>query len=66
MKAFPRADGKYDSSQPDEKGMDLRDYFASDAMNGLIGKQLMIGYDEAVIAKDAYKMADAMMEVRKK
>ena len=55
MKAFPTHR---------EEGMDLRDYFASDAMNGLIGKQLMIGYDEAVIAKDAYKMADAMMKAR--
>lgn len=68
MKAFPTnidvATGG--DSWRTEHGMDLRDYFASDAMNGLIGKQLMIGYDEAVIAKDAYKMADAMMEVRKK
>lgn len=65
MKAFPRADGKFDSSQPDEKGMDLLDYFAAKAMQGFIGKQLIIEYDEEVIAKDAYKMANAMMEARK-
>ena len=59
MKAFA---GK---TQYYQEGMDLRDYFAAKAMQGLIGKQLIIGYDEAVIAKDAYKMADAMMEARK-
>lgn len=29
MKAFPRSDGRFDSSKKDEQGMDLRDYFAA-------------------------------------
>lgn len=58
MKAFA---GK---TQYYQEGMELRDYFAAKAMQGFIGKLLIIGYDEAVIAKDAYKMADAMMEAR--
>ena len=31
MKAFPRSDGRFDSSKKDEQGMDLRDYFAASA-----------------------------------
>jgi hypothetical protein len=58
MKAFA---GK---TQYYQEGMELRDYFAAKAMQGFIGKLLIIGYDEAVIAKDAYKMADAMMKAR--
>lgn len=61
MKAFPRADGKFDSSQPDEKGMDLRDYFAAKAMQAMVNE-----YDDFnMMSKYAYIMADAMMEARK-
>ena len=43
---------------------DLRDCFAMFAMTGII----MTGFDDVVekVAKDAYKMADAMLEARKK
>ena len=42
---------------------DLRDCFAMFAMTGII----MTGFDDVVekVAKDAYKMADAMLEARK-
>ena len=42
---------------------DLRDCFAMFAMTGII----MTGFDDVVekVAKDAYKMADAMIEARK-
>lgn len=61
MKAFPRADGKFDSSQPDEKGMDLRDYFAAKAMQAMVNE-----YDDFnMMSKYAYQIADAMMEARK-
>jgi hypothetical protein len=66
MRAFPNFRSE---------GMELRDYFAAKAMQGLIPQvreMFMDGtledwHDDAIpeIAKDAYKMADAMMEARK-
>ena len=46
-----------------EEGMTLRDYFAAKAMQGLmVGVQKpALGY----IAVEAYKMADAMLRIRK-
>ena len=35
MKAFPRADGKFNSAISDEQGMDLRDWFAGLAMQSM-------------------------------
>lgn len=63
MKAFPK--NIYDSTKPDgyHDGMDLRDYFAAKAL-------VAIGCFEdnskgiAKLAKDAYKLADAMMKAR--
>jgi hypothetical protein len=54
MKAFPNV--------TNEKGMDLRDYFASQAMN-------QIGWHGDVdsliaCAKECYMIADAMIEAR--
>jgi hypothetical protein len=40
------------------KGMTLRDYFAAQAMQSLIQR------DEANIAAEAYRFADAMLEAR--
>jgi hypothetical protein len=51
MKAFP--------NMTNEKGMDLRDYFATHALP--LAKHLLIPND---IAKRAYQIADAMMKVR--
>jgi len=67
MKAFPRADGKYNSSIPDEKGMDLRDYFAAMAMQGILSNAHLAKenpMDRHLIAGTAYEVADAMMIVR--
>ena len=69
MKAFPRADGKFDSSKSDEQGMDLRDYFAAKAMASFIHT---FGYrkddDNIVIPNNicghAYTIADQMMKAR--
>jgi len=52
MKAFPTHK---------EEGMDLRDYFAAQAMQRLID---LITHKKDV-AINAYKIADAMMEARK-
>jgi hypothetical protein len=60
MKAFPTHR---------EEGMDLRDYFASDAMKGMLahyGVEYGRGADlnDASGATRAYKIADAMMKAR--
>jgi hypothetical protein len=57
MKAFP--------NMTNEKGMDLRDYFAAKAMQGLLsgmdkGQELQVPFVPIV----AYKVADMMMEAR--
>ena len=62
MKAFPRADGKFDSRKRDELGMDLRDYFAAKAMQGYMND--CYNYDPVQVAKQAYTQADIMMKVR--
>jgi hypothetical protein len=62
MKAFPRADGKFDSRKRDELGMDLRDYFAAKAMQGYMNDGY--DYDPVQVAKQAYTQADIMMKVR--
>lgn len=54
-KAFPNPHLRGDM------GMDLRDYFAAKAMQGI----LFEGLEPAETAKYAYEMADAMMEARK-
>lgn len=58
MKAFPNVTG--------EKGMELRDYFAAQAMQGLIPHFDFARFrdDPERLALWAYDAADAMMEVR--
>ena len=58
-KAFPNAFWREDD------GMDLRDYFASDAMKGLLSDpNWRIDADFEDTAYAAYMMADAMMKAR--
>jgi hypothetical protein len=57
MKAFPWTGVGTD-------GMDLRDYFAAKAMQGLIAREDYQGTPDGY-AEIAYKQADAMMEARK-
>ena len=61
MKAFPNHRSE---------GMDLRDYFASDAMKALIPVTTKAIADELITSKNvvdaAYQWADLMMEARKK
>jgi hypothetical protein len=72
MKAFPLSVMTYDSNHPVSpqyttnwhEGMDLRDYFAAKAMNGMMADPTHDPYPEEA-AKWAYKIADAMMEARK-
>ena len=63
MKAFPV--NKYEGSWID--GMDLRDYFAAKAMQGVLAS-LNPNYPIHLedFTEKAYAMADVMMEARKK
>lgn len=61
MKAFPVWTDKAIFNQ----GMDLRDYFAAKAMNGMLADPTHDPYPEEA-AKWAYKIADAMMEARER
>ena len=65
-KAFPRADGRFDSSQKNEQGMTLRDYFAAKAMQGAMSGCAARG--EVIMYSDlaglSYEMADAMLKAR--
>jgi hypothetical protein len=81
MKAFPQ---KYpiDASEPHhwvdnplDRGMDLRDYFAAKAMQGMATWDIQrmdklatdFGEDPCVyLAENAYQIADAMIKARKK
>jgi hypothetical protein len=59
IKAFPTAHDKHL-----QEGMDLRDYFAAKAMQGLIYDKLS-EKELGTAAAYAYAMADAMVEARK-
>ncbi len=66
MKAFPNGmitddRGVIVSSQP---GMDLRDYFAAQALNGLASITGVDWGGKAEVARICYDLADAMMEAR--
>ena len=76
MKAFPTPTFSINNearvtSVGGDGGMDLRDYFAAKAMQAIMGSDRYIGvigvnnYTQN-LSKDAYRMADAMMEERKK
>jgi hypothetical protein len=59
MKAFPlKAVNKFDDSE----GMDLRDYFAAKAIQGLLASNVNASVDS--FAEKAYEIADAMMKER--
>ena len=60
MKAFPIAI----KDVVLEDGMDLRDYFAAKAMQGIVDSSVDSGLETIQIAESAYLIADAMMEVR--
>lgn len=53
--------------QVHEPGMALRDYFAGQAMLGMISNPgIKAGVENEIVAKVAYNMADAMIAARKK
>ena len=74
MKAFPTKNCSATPAWVDEhnnQGMDLRDYFAAKAMQGLISSHwceearvLAPKFGVEELATDAYKMANAMLKAR--
>jgi hypothetical protein len=47
------------------EGMTLRDYFAAKAMQGMLANQhQFVADDQAMYARDAYVLADAMLKAR--
>ena len=48
-----------------EGGMDLRDYFAAKVMQAILTNHKLEDCDDFVVARNAYQMADFMMEERK-
>lgn len=66
MKAFPTAFD--DGINAFQHGMDLRDYFAAKAMQGLLAADPSIPLDVTdeigLLAKAAYDVADAMLKAR--
>jgi hypothetical protein len=64
MKAFPMAHPSVDCKFIDA-GMDLRDYFAAKALQGLVAKAVSENQSAEIAAEAAYMFADAMMEARK-
>ena len=58
--AFPRWEGDFNQS----KGMTIRDYFAGQALIGLVTVDHDMGIE--LYASDAYKYADAMLKERDK
>lgn len=67
--AFPTDAGSAFSHKT-ESGMSLRDYFAAAALMGLTANTheefLVEPYTPGVVAKHAYRLADAMLEARSK
>jgi hypothetical protein len=49
-----------------QNGMDLRDYFAAKALQGICASQPGLEWTNDFIAKEAYDIADEMMEARSK
>ena len=61
MKAFPSEHTILGTMNTFADGMDLRDYFAAQAMQALIQ---MLQTGPVDVARNAYFMADAMMKAR--
>lgn len=70
MKAFPTPtfsinDEARVTAVGGEGGMDLRDYFAAKVMQAILTNHKLEDCDDFVVARNAYQMADFMMEERK-
>ena len=77
MKAFPSENDADKHYHWIEKGMDLRDYFAAKAMQGLLSNADIVKTHQEIatftdvspsdiLCKESYFIADAMMKAREK
>lgn len=67
IKAFPgEKDIRFGQPNDCNEGMDLRDYFAAKALQGMFAGGDTEHLDKSEISEWAFKYADAMMEARKK
>ena len=67
MKAFPTTYRNYDESiSHDCSGMDLRDYFAAKALQGLLTTVKDEQWLPQEVAEVCYEVADSMMKAREK
>ena len=61
--AFPRPPGRFDGVDLlDQQGMSLRDWFAGQALMGILSAPVVPDEPRAVLA---YRYADAMLEARR-
>lgn len=51
---------------PEEPGMELRDYFAGQAIVGLVMANAPLAAHFTLVAQEAYQVADAMLAAREK
>ena len=68
MSGFTYSDGSYEC-EPGESGVTIRQYYAAKAMQAMLTSRLYSGtvyVDSNVIAKDAFAIADAMIEYENK
>jgi hypothetical protein len=71
MKAFPTPtfsinDEARVTAVGGDGGMDLRDYFAAKVMQAILTNHKLEDCDDFVVARNAYQMADFMIEERNK
>jgi hypothetical protein len=64
MKAFPTEHPISGMMDLKSDGMDLRDYFAAKALQGIVDSSVEAGLETTQIADSAYRIADAMMKAR--
>lgn len=67
MKAFPTVTTNNEGNEVHCGGMDLRDYFAAKAMQGIVHMfQPNDFFNPERVTKISYQIADAMMKMREK
>jgi hypothetical protein len=64
MKAFPTYHPIAGTMNLHADGMELRDYFAAKALQGLVAKAVSENQSAETAAEAAYMFADAMIEAR--
>jgi hypothetical protein len=62
--AFPHVQLRDPTTQFTQTGMTLRDYFAGQAVMGLIACSTVKTLDGQLLAESSYNVADAMIEAR--